>query len=171
MHRPTLLSTLALSLALVACGGGDSSDPRDLLSSGSTALGSKDYPAALADLSAASEALGGDTSNALYADVQKGLLFAQAGAAPDAALASLKARASDMGDNVDIGLYMSVAGHMSDGGNFDQAVEVVKLAIDKFGKSEALDTQVADIMKKMSSAGDAASGALDAMAGLGYVGD
>ena len=171
MHLSIRFSALALFVALASCGGSSSSDPRDLLSSAGRALGNQDYEAALKDFTAASEAVGDDTANPLYKSIQEGLLFAQAGADPQAALATLKARADDMGDNVEVDVYSSVASHMSNAGQFDAAAEVIAIATEKFGKNDTLKTQVASIMKKMAEAGDSASGALDAMAGLGYVGD
>ena len=165
MQRPTLLATLALSFALTACGGGGSDDPRELISAGNKALGGGDYAAALVDLEKAAGAM--EASDPLYLEVQKGILRAKAGSAPKDAIAMLTNDTANLGDALDESLYSSAAVDMSTAGYFDEAIEVVKLATEKFGQTELMKKQVDVIKKLAASAGEA--DVASALAGLGYV--
>jgi tetratricopeptide (TPR) repeat protein len=165
------IATLLLaSLALLAtsCGGG-SSDPAELTSNGQKALGTQDFASALADFEAALAAIGGDTSHPSYLRAKLGAVEARSASDAQAAVDELIELAGAMPGKVSDRDYNRIAGRMGDAGHFEQAIALLAKGKEEYPESAHLDklgNRLADEAKK---SGD--SSALDALAGLGYVGD
>ena len=161
MQNPTRLLSLAL-LALAACGG--SSDPRALVSEANTALGNRDYATAVSKFDAA---LAGAKDAALIRDAKLGRC--EALAYTDASRAQSEFLALAGAETVDYSSYNSVAVALTSESKFEEAIAILSQGMAKYPaekRFEKLRDKIGDAAK---NAGD--SGALSALAGLGYVGN
>ena len=165
MHLASLL--LASLTLLVSCGG--SSDPAALTNAGHKALGSKEFAAAQSDFDAALAAIGGDTSHPSYLDASLGAIEARA--ATDAAKAKddLIALAQANPGKVTERDFARIADRMGSAQKFTEAVALLAEGKAQFPDSPTLDKLGDRMRTEAESAG--ATDALDALAGLGYVGD
>ena len=164
------LSTFAvlLPLALAACGGG-SADPVALRDAGYEALGSGSWSAARSEFQAGLEAIGNDATNPEFANLSLGAIEAQiqidAGAARDELLQLSKDHGALLKDRD----YSSVAGKLAGAGKLSEAIDVMDAGIKAHPDSESLQKVQKSIVAKAKAAGD--KGAMDALAGLGYLGE
>ena len=164
MRTTPLLASLALALA--SCGG--AADPAGLNSEGYAALGSGNYEAAAGHFQSALDALGTNTSDAQYERAMLGLIDANAHVDPDAAQADFLAYAA-ASSTLSADEYGRVGKELANAKAFTQAVAVVDAGIQAHPETPALMTIMEMISEEAKKSGD--TGALDAMAGLGYLGD
>ncbi len=166
MNHLRPLALLALSL-LASCGG--SSDPQALTDAGSKALNSGQFEDAAASYEKALAALGTDTGNPEWKRAKMGLIQARARFdAPRAKAEFIEYAKANPGKVTDSDFSM-IAGRLGDAGKLNEAVEVLTLGTETFPESPHLDAMGKDLVKRAASSGDA--GALDALKGLGYVGE
>lgn len=151
-----LLSTLLLA-SLTACGGGD---PAQV---GYDALGSGDYETAASSFSKALTGTQGEKRTDLT------LQLCQALAHTDAAACVAKMKELDAATELRVQDYNVVVSELKSAGAFDQAIDVLTLAMSAFPGDMKLAELVQAVGDAASSAGD--SGAMDRLKGLGYVGD
>jgi tetratricopeptide (TPR) repeat protein len=162
------ISLLATSLVLFACGGG-ASDPAALASSGSAALNSGDYASAKADFEKGLELIGGDASHVQFAALKLGSIEAEAHINPEKAEKDFLAFAASHPDRADYRSYSKIAAELDDAKALTVAVRVLDAGLKRFEDHEVLAKQMAGLEQKAKDTGDA--GALDALQGLGYIGD
>ena len=162
------LALLTLAGGLAACGGG-SSDPAEATDAGYQALGAQDYATARSEFEAALEAIGEDTSHPSYVKARLGSIQAACRTDPGRAESELLALSQAVPDAVTERTYADIAGRLGDGGNFTEAIALLDAGKQRFPDSATLDGLGKKLVKQAEQAGD--SGALDALAGLGYAGD
>lgn len=160
------IATLALAL-LASCGGG--SDPKALTSEGYTALQGGRYEVARGDFDKALAAIGTDTSSPDFKRAKMGAIEAQihldAGKAKDEFLAYAKGSPSQVEERD----FNKIGGLFGSEGKVAEGVEVLTAGMAAFPESvllQALVKQLGDLAKKSGNAKE-----LEALAGLGYVGD
>jgi hypothetical protein len=161
------LATSFLLFLIPACGG--SSDPQTLLDEGGQALNSGEYADAAERYAAALEALDDDPSRPEWLRAKLGWILAQtrldAARAKDEFLAVAGAHPSKVQDRD----FNQVGARLGDAGKLDEAVAVLKVGMEAHPESVHLKALMDDLGKKAEASGSA--GALDALKGLGYVGD
>jgi len=171
-QRPARFVTrLALLLSLVglpACGGG-SIDPGDATDLGYKALGVNDFASAKLQFDAALKEIGEDTTHEHYVRAKLGAITAACKTDPERAETDLLALAKAMPEAVTERTYADIAGRLGSAGNFTQAIALLEAGKQRFPGSASLDGIGKKLVKEAEKAGD--SGALDALAGLGYAGD
>lgn len=158
----------ALALALLAsCGGG--SDPKALTSEGYSALQGGRYEEARGDFEKALGALGTDTSSADFKRAKMGAIEAQihldAAKARDEFLTYAKGSPSQVEDRD----FNKIGGLFGSADKVAEGVEVLTAGMKAYPESvhlQALMKQLGDLAKKSGNAKE-----LEALAGLGYVGD
>lgn len=157
---------LSLALLLPACGG---SDPAALTHSGNTALGSGDFDAALADFQSALDAIGSDTSHPEYVRAKLGAIEAWTKLDPAKARDEFLKLADAMPDRVNDRDFNRIGGRLGDAGNINEATELAQAGKERYPDSAHLDTLIKRLGDQAQAGGD--SEALEALRGLGYVGD
>ncbi len=161
-NRIALLTLLLLPLA--ACGG--SGDSRSLISEGNTKLNSADYAGAVASFDSAIASLTA-ADEALRQDAVLGKCEALAhvdGAKSQTEFLAL----ADQG-GIDYSSYNRVAVALTSAAQFEQAVAVLTHGMEKFpeeAKFAKLRDKIGDAAKNAGN-----SAAMEALAGLGYVGN
>ncbi len=159
--RTTLaLATLALTLPLASCGGG-AADPGSLTNDGYAALGSSDYQGALESFHEALAGLEADAPGFLRAKM--GEIEALTHLDPDKAKDALLA----VGDQIGESEYCRVAGDLTVGEHFDQAIDVLNAGVEKHGESPKLRALLDKVAVEAEKAGS--TDALDKLKGLGYL--
>lgn len=172
--RFAILFLVAVPFLAVSCGG--SSDPKQLTSDGSTALGSDDYAGALAAYEKALEVIGDDVSHPQYFTAALGCVEARTLGDPKGSVEGLKALATKLPDQVTAREYGQIAGVLGKNEHLTEAVAVVGLGLEAYPGAESLTKQrtlLGARLEKLLAAGDASgeeSEALKALQGLGYVG-
>lgn len=158
-----------LPLFLTACGG--ETDPAELTRSGSRALGQGDFATAREDFDLALLEIGEDATNPEYLRAKMGAIEARTKDAPDEAVAMFLALAKKLPDQVGAADYSRIGGRLGDGGHFNQAIELVSAGKTSLPPSAqpTLDKLIQDLGNKAKESGS--TGALDALRGLGYVGE
>jgi len=157
----------ALPLLLAACGG--SSDPGALADSGQKALGSGDYSAALADFEKAVDAMGGDTSHQDYVRARLGAVEALTQIDASRAKSEFLELADAHSDRVNDRDFNRIGGRLGSAGNVNEGTELVQAGLKRYPESEHLKKLVQRLGDMAQQSGD--SEALEALKGLGYVGD
>lgn len=165
MRLSTLLC-VALPLLTAGCGG---SDPAELTSSATRALGVGDFAGARAGFDEALQAIGENPAHPDYLRAKMGAIEARTKDAPDEAVAMFLALAKKLPEQVGAADYSRVGGRLGDGGNFDQAIQLASAGKEAFPDSAPLDKLIQDLGDKAKESGS--SEALEALKGLGYVGD
>ena len=161
------LSLLVGTLVLAAsCGG--SSDPAELVTSGERALGTRDLSTAQGHFEDALAAIGEDTSHALYLRAKLGSIEARSASDPDGAKNDLIALSRAMPGKVTDNDFNRIANQMG-AKELTAAVAVLAEGMELYPDSEHLDKLAKRLQAQAESSGNA--GALDALAGLGYVGE
>ena len=158
---------LALLPLVTACGG--SSDPSELTSTASKALATGDFAGAKSDFDAALEAIGEDAQHPDYLKAKMGAIEARTKDEAKAAVSMFLALHKKVGDKVGAADFNLIGGRLGDSGNFDEAIELAKAGMEAFPGSTHLETLVQRLGDMAASTGSSA--ALDALRGLGYVGD
>ena len=164
MMKPTLASTLSLCLlaALAACGGPDpSAQVRDSYS----ALSSRDYTGAEAGFTEALQGL--EAGSPEHMRAQLGLYRARSYSDPAGAKTDFLAYAK--ANNLAIIDYTQLISDLVSGDHLDEAIAIVAEMKTIFPDEPKVDDMGNMLVAKAKSAGD--SGALDALSGLGYVGN
>lgn len=161
------LTTLLLGAVLFASSCGGSSDPNELTTSGERALASQDFATAEADFASALAAIGDNASDPLYMRAKLGSIEARAGDDPAAVVTELIELAA--GGKVSDRDFNRIAGRLGDSKHFADATKLLAEAKKLFPDASHLDTLGAKLAADATKAGD--SDAIDALAGLGYVGE
>ena len=161
---PLLLAALLL---VPACGG--SSDPASLTDSGYKALAIGDYGAAAGDFEQALEAIGVDATHASFGRAKIGAIEAYSQTDAARARSEFLAFAESHPDQLTDRDYNRIAGRLGDAGNLEEAIALLEAGKAAYPESTHLDALGARLVEQASQSGD--SGALDALKGLGYVGD
>lgn len=162
------LSLLAGLLALLAsCGG--SSDPAELVSAGEKSLGTREFSAAAESFDAALAAIGGDASHPYYLRAKLGAIEARCDSDAKGASDDLIALSREMPGKVTDGDFNRIANLMGSAKQFDAAIAVLAEGKTAYPESAHLDKLGEQLRKQAEASGD--SSALDALAGLGYVGE
>jgi len=159
-----LLLSLALCL-VTACGGG--SDPKALTGEGSNALNSGKYAEATGHFEAALAAMGSDTANPDWMRAKMGLI--QSLVHTDSTRAKTEFLALAASGKVTDRDYSTVGTQLAENGKLAEATEVVAAGMKAHEGSPQLvelRDRLGDIAKESGSSAD-----LDALKGLGYVGD
>jgi len=165
--RRTVTLLLSALLLVTSCGG--STDPAELTKSGERALGTQDFQTALTDFEAALAVIGGDTSDPNYLHAKLGEIEARSATDAAKAAADLIALSEAMPGEVSDRDFNRIAGRMGDAGKFSEAIELLAKGKEQYPESAHLDKLGARLAEDAQKSGD--SGALDALRGLGYVGD
>jgi hypothetical protein len=156
-----------LMLLIPACGG--SSDPQTLLDEGGRALNSGQYETAAERYSAALAAIDDDPSRPEWLRAKLGWILAQtridAARAKEEFLALAAAHSSKIQDKD----FNQVASRLGDADRLPEAIEVLTAGMAAHPESPHLQVLRDDLGKKAEDSNSA--GALDALKGLGYVGD
>jgi tetratricopeptide (TPR) repeat protein len=154
-------------LLLAACGG--ARNPAELTDQGYQSLRSGDHQAALESFEQAIAAYGHDTAHSGWLRAKLGAIEAlthtDAARAKDEFLKLAAANPSRVTDKE----FSLIGGLLGDAGKLDEAIEVVKAGIDAHQESRQLEALVVKLGKMAETSGSA--GQLDALKGLGYVGD
>jgi len=161
------LTLLSLGVIGTSCGG--SSDPASQVNAGYGALNAGNPTDAVARFDAAIEAMGGDVSHAEYLRAALGRVEALAAVDPGAARNGLLALASELPGAIGDADYNRIGGLLASGGHFDAAIDVMDAGMKAFPESGHLAALLDNI--KEAAEGSGASGALDRLKGLGYIGD
>jgi len=163
------LAALALAALATACG----QNPTELTNAGRTALESADPAAAEAHFRDALAAYGSDHTSPDYLNARVGLCEAlaaqEAAAKAQAAVDEFRKLATEMPDKIDARLYNSLGGRLADAGHRKEAIDLIGAGKERFPDTEHLDKLAHRILEEAEASNDA--GALDALKGLGYVGD
>jgi len=159
-----LLLPLALCL-VTACGGG--SDPKALTGEGSAALNAGKYPEAVGHFEEALAAMGTDTANPDWMRAKMGLVQALVNTdAPRAKTEFLALAAAGKASDRD---FSTIGTLLAEKGKLAEATEVLEAGMKAHAESPQLlelRDRLGDIAKESGSSAD-----LDALKGLGYVGD
>ncbi|HGY92172.1 MAG TPA: hypothetical protein ENK43_13465 [Planctomycetes bacterium] len=163
------ISTLLLTslLFLASCGG--SADPAEQTKAGERALGTQDFSAALSEFQGALSAIGDNPQDPLYLRAKLGEIEARATTDAAKAKDDLIALAAALPGKVSDRDFNRIASRMGDAGLFSEAIALLAKAEELFPDSEHLKKLGAKLAENAQKAGD--SSAMDALAGLGYVGD
>lgn len=158
-----------LPLLVTACGG--DTDPVELTRSGSRALGQGDFATAREDFDLALQEIGEDPANPEYLRAKMGAIEARTKDAPDEAVAMFLALAKKLPEQIDAADYSRIGGRLGDGGHFNQAIELASAGKTNLPPSDqpTIEKLIQDLGDKAKESGSA--GALDALRGLGYVGE
>jgi hypothetical protein len=159
-----------LALTIVAAACSPAANPAELTNRGYEALRSGDYKAAEEDFARALEALGHDTAQPAWQRAKLGLI--EAWTHTDAARAKsefLEYADKGAGSGVTDKDFALIGGRLGEAGKLDEAVAVVTAGMDAFPESPHL-TVLRDKLGDMARS-TGSSGALEALKGLGYVGD
>lgn len=152
---------------LPACGG--SSDPRALADAGAKALASGEYEDAEHHFEKALAAIGNDASHTEWKRSKLGLFQAQsqtdAAKAKEAFLEFARANPSSVSDSD----YSQIAGRLGNAKEFDEAIDLLKIAKATYPESKHLDALGEELAKQATASG--ATGAVDALRSLGYIGE
>lgn len=160
------LATLALAL-LASCGG--SSDPKALTSEGYASLQGGRYEEAAGSFERALQALGTDTSGPDFKRAKMGSIEALIHVDPTRARDEFLAYAKGAPGQVEDRDFNKIGGLFGDAGKVGEGIDVLSAGLEAHPESvhlQALVTQLGDLAKKTGSAKE-----LEALAGLGYVGD
>lgn len=157
----------ALALSLSACGG--ASDPKALNEEGSMALGSGKYADAAKSYEKALAALGTDTASPEWKRAKMGWIQAETRIDAAQAKAEFLKYAKENPTQVTDADYSLVASKLGDAEKFEEATELLAAGQVVYPKSTQLDALGKDLANRAKASG--ASGALDKLKGLGYVGD
>lgn len=159
-----LLLSLALCL-VTACGGG--SDPKAMAGEGSAALNSGKYAEAAGHFEAALAAMGSDSANPDWMRAKMGLVQALVHTdAPRAKTEFLALAASGKAGDRE---FSMIGTQLAEKGKLAEATEVLEAGLKAHAESPALlelRDRLGDIAKESGSSAD-----LEALKGLGYVGD
>jgi len=155
---------LPLSLLLVIAACGDA-DPAAQVSEAASALSSRDYAAAEAGFAAALPKLEPGTGEHMRA--QLGLFRARSYS--DASGAKTDFLAFAKANKLQIGDYTQFITDLVAGEHLEEAIAVVAELKTAFPNNPKVDEMGNALVERAKSAGD--SGALDALSGLGYVGN
>jgi hypothetical protein len=162
--KPTLTRCLSLCLltALAACGG---SDPAAQVRDSYSALSSRDYAGAEAGFTEALKGL--DASSTEHMRAQLGLFRARSYSDPAGAKADFLIYAQANG--LAIIDYTQLISDLVSGDNLDEAIAVVAEMKTIFPDEPKVDEMGNMLVVKAKTSSN--SGALDALSGLGYVGN
>ena len=153
---------LSLLVTLTACGG---ADPAAQVTDSYSALNARDYSAAEAGFAEALPQLEPGTSAHLRA--QLGLFRARSFSDASGAKTDFLAYASS--NKLAIGDYTQFITDLVSGENLEEAIAVVAEMKQAFPNNTKVDDMGNALVERAKSAGD--SSALDALSGLGYVGN
>ena len=153
---------LSLLLTLTACG---SADPAEQVRDAASALSSRDYAGAEAGFAAALPNLEPGTGDHLRA--QLGLFRARSYS--DAPGAKTDFLAFAKANDLQVGDYTQFITDLVAGEHLEEAIAVVGEMKTSFPANPKVDEMGNALVERAKSAGD--SGALDALSGLGYVGN
>lgn len=166
MRTPWLLPlALVLPLATTSCGG--SADAASMISAAENDLNSGKYDDAVSGFEDALAAL--TTEDPEYVQAKMGHIKALIYGEPDQAKDEFLKLANDLPEHVDIQKYKIIGTKMTEAKRFQQAIDVLDAGIKAFDEPESLMAAMKNVELAAADAGD--SGALDALKGLGYVGD
>ena len=162
--KPTSTRYLSLCLftALAACGG---PDPAAQVKDSYSALSSRDYAGAEAGFTEALQGL--DSSSTEHMRAQLGLFRARSYSDPAGAKADFLSYAKANG--LAIIDYKQLISDLVSGDHLDEAIAIVAEMKTIFPDDPDVDEMGNMLVAKAKSSGD--SGALDALSGLGYVGN
>lgn len=164
--RTSTALLLSLALLLPACGG---SDPAELTHSGNAALGSGDFEGALADFEGALAAIGSDTSHPEYVRAKLGAIEAETKLDPAKAKVDFLKLADALPERVNDRDFNRIGGRLGDAGHIGEAIALAEAGKERYPDSAHLDTLIERLGDQAKAGGD--SEALEALRGLGYVGD
>jgi hypothetical protein len=164
------MNTRSLALALLcllpACGG--NSDPRVMTDEGSKELNSGEFDAAAKSFQAALDAIGNDSANSEWKHAKLGLIqvhiHMDAGKAKDEFLTFAAAAPSKVTDQD----FSLIGSRLGDANKLTEAIAVLDAGMKAFPESPHLKALGNDLQQRAKSSG--ATGALDSLKGLGYVG-
>lgn len=162
----TLITACALAF-LASCGGG--SDPRALTDEGSKALNSGDYADAVKSYEKALAEIGTDTQNPDWKRAKMGLFQARAQVDGTRAKEEFLQFAGANPSAVNDGDFNLIASKLGSARKLDEAIAVLEAGKAAFPESQHLDALGKELVNRAKESGDA--GALDALKGLGYVGE
>ncbi len=151
----------------MSCGG--PKDPRKLTRAGEEALASGDYDAAARYFSDALAAIGNDPARSEYSDAKLGHAESLIRADPKKAKEEFLALAREKPETIQDREFNAFASKLGDANNLVEATEVLTVGIEAFPESPhlvALRDALGDRAKASSD-----GGALEALKGLGYVGE
>ena len=160
-----LFLTALCLLPLCACGGGG--DARSTMTEATTALDSGDFAGAAAKYTAAMAKMT-DADAAMKLEAELGLLQANAHLEPKKAKTDFLALVER--EAVEYSSYNSMVSALAADGNFDEAIEVLKVGMEKLKEDEPKLKQLVQKVGDMAKNAGAA-GALSELEGLGYVGN
>lgn len=163
MRSKILLLALALTLTATSCGG--SSDPVSLTSAGAQALNSSHHREALSKFEAALEQM--DEGHTHYLKAKLGAIEARIYVDADAAKAEFLALALALPDRIGAKDYRAIGGRMTDAKKYSQAIDILDAGIKAFPEDDKMKPYMDAVTKAAQADGD--SGALDKLAGLGYL--
>ena len=158
-----ILGSLLLLLALSSCGG---PDPDQLTQAGRNQLAAGDFAAAAESFDQALAALS-DKNDKNYLNARMGRIEAWCEIDPGKARDDFLALAAESGKVTDRH-FNQVGGRLGSAGNLTEAIAVLEVGKKSFPDSPHLEKLV-ELLGKKAEAGDPA--ALEALKGLGYVGD
>ena len=160
--RPTLLA-LGLTLSLAACGGGG--DPTSLTDDGYAALNTGDSSTAVSKFADALEGL--TETDPDYMRAKMGHI--QARIADDAAGAKDEFMALAAKADLSANDYKTLGSKLHNGAAYSEAAVVLDAGVKKFPDDTKFKQMIDEVTAAATAAGDA--GALDALGGLGYIGE
>jgi len=162
--KPTFARSLSLCLLslLAACGG---PDPATQVKDSYSALSSRDYSGAESGFTEALQSL--DASSPEHMRAQLGLFRARSYSDPAGAKADFLTYAK--ANNLAIIDYTQLISDLVSGDHLDEAIAIVGEMKTIFPDEPKVDDMGNMLVAKAKSAGD--SSALDALSGLGYVGN
>lgn len=158
-----------LVLLLFATQACSDADPRALTDSGSKALDSGDHAAAAKNYAAALEAIGADTQHPEWLRAQLGSIRARIHIDPGAAAEDFLALARAHSSKITPDHFNVIGGRLGDAGRLTEASAVLEAGLQAHPESPHLLALRNELGKRAEASGDA--GALEALKGLGYVGD
>ncbi len=160
MNLTKYLLAALLALALAACG---SSDPKDLIKEGNTALGSNDSATALAKFDEALKSL--KEGDALYLDARLGKIEALIAGEPKKAAAEFLELSAKFPDKVGNKEFIYMGGKMVSAHQYLDAIDLVHNGIKRAGGEAPALMVMIDRIKKEAASDKAVS---DKLKGLGY---
>lgn len=165
MHIRSLVPALALLLG--ACG--QPANPTELTNSGFEALRSGNQAAAEKDFERALEAVGHDVVQPIWLRAKMGLIEARTHTDPARAKAEFLELAKTQPSKVTDEDFSVIGRQLAEAGKLAEAVEVVTAGTQMFPESPHLGGLIDKLGDMAQASGD--SEELDALKGLGYVGD
>ncbi len=169
MTMRKLLPFLFVLLPLASCKGGE--DPKVLTAHGRTELAGGAYETAEQNFRDALAAIAGDKSDPNYLNASMGLCEAlanQGAEEADEARGKFLALAKES-DKITDRHFNTIGGMLGKSKNLAQATEVLSAGLEQYPDSEHLKKLLGELGKMAEASGGGA--ALDALKGLGYVGD